>query len=586
MRKFKLLLFATLVAGSANAQYFQHVYGSQRTDVLESGVNANAASPQGHIMAGYTDVTGLNSLMVTRTNLNGIIAAPLPVFNNRYQIFENAVARDAKGRRVVHSPAFGGRISVWGDYGSGAGTTSTRFFYTLLMPNGAPGPIVSYGLPFPVVEAEATSMCNSTSNPANMYVCGFVRLVAGGQRYPVVMCINGANGAIIWANVYQVGNIDWIATDLVESPYSPDVALSGHFTRPGFPSSGCFFMVANGTGAPTPLLVEYGTPFAGNAGGFNSIAIANNPLPTTNGFVLGGFYNNPASGNDDSWALKVSPNGMLVEFSNLIDYTIAGNNNYGNDIIERVNSFGAYEYFLGGYVTNGFFGAEDDVVFKLDFAGNPVGGGQFTYGGPGNERVIQLDQYNVYAPNNNGLSTYGITSGSFAALGVTDFYLVKSYFNGVTRCNFDLQTPPSTPGRGIFQTWTPIVPYSLLQGVLTMNMAPMQDFEICRVAAIAGGSNARLASATQEIMQPGYFPNPVSRDNAIVTVNFGNETVEGVAEVELWNSLGQLCWTKQVSIADGQTNMQVELGNELEGGMYHLIVRQKGTLNNYRILVQ
>ncbi len=582
MKKIRLLLLATLVAGGANAQYFQHVYGSPNREFLESGVNANPASPQGHLMTGYT-FNGTNALMITRTNLNGRIGAPLPAFNNRYQIFENAALVDAKGRRIIHSQAFGGRISVWGDYGYTPGGVSTRFFYTLVAPNGAPGPIWSYALPFPVVEAEATSMYNSTTNPINMFVCGFVRLVAGGQRYPVVMCINGANGAVVWSGVYQVGNMDWIATDLVESPYGPEVALSGHFIRPGAPSSGCFFRVASATGAFIPNVVEYGTPFLPNGGGLNAIDIANNPGAT--GFIMGGFYNNPANATDDSWAINVNANGMGVNFSTLIDYTIAGNNDYGNDIIERLNTAGVYEYYLGGYVANGFFGGEDDVVYKLDFAGNPVAGGQFTYGGPGNERAFQLAQYNVLPVNNNGLSVYGITSGSWALLGATDFYFVKSYFNGVTRCNYDLQTPPAMSGPVVYEWWNANIPYTLNQGALTMNVAPMQDWEICWAPNLVPGNNARVA-ASNTIFQPGYFPNPVSRESGIVTVTFGNEAVEGVAQVELWNSLGQLCWTKQISVADGQSSMQVELGNEIQGGMYHLVVRQGATLNNYRILVQ
>ncbi|CAN5868323.1 hypothetical protein BH11BAC7_BH11BAC7_13180 [soil metagenome] len=586
MKKFRLLVFATLVAGSAGAQYFQHTYGSQRKEVLESGVNTNVISPQGHLMTGYTDLLGPNALVITRTNLNGRMGAPLPTFNNRYQIFENAMLVDAKGRSIVHSTALGGRISVWGDHVSGAagGTVSTKFFYALVTPNGGPAGIWSYALPFPIVEAEATGMCNSITNPVNMFVCGFVRLVAGGQRYPVVMCINGANGAIVWSNVYRCGNIDWIATDVIESPFAPEVALSGHFIRPGAPSSGCFFRVANATGAFIPSIIEYGTPFTPNGGGLNAIDIANNPGP---GFVLGGFYNNPANGTDDSWAINVNATGFVVNFSTLVDYTMPGNNDYGNDVIERLNTTGVYEYYLGGYVANGVFGGEDDVVYKLDFNGIPANpGAQFTYGGPGNERAIQLAQYNGFGVNNNGLSVYGNTVNSWAAPGASDFYFVKSYFNGVTRCNYDLRDVPSMVGPGIIEWWNATMPYSLMQSTLTMNVGSMQDFEICWAPLMAPpGDNTRLAAST-EISQPGYFPNPVSRENGIVTVTFGRETVAGVAQVELWNSLGQICWTKQISVADGQSGMQVELGNELQGGMYHLIVRQNGTLNNYRILVQ
>jgi hypothetical protein len=86
MRKIRLLVCATLVAVGANAQYFQHVYGGPTRDFLESGVNANLASPQGHIMTGYTDIAGINNIMLTRTDLDGRFVFP-PFFNNRYPVF-------------------------------------------------------------------------------------------------------------------------------------------------------------------------------------------------------------------------------------------------------------------------------------------------------------------------------------------------------------------------------------------------------------------------------------------------------------------------------------------------------------------
>src|ERR1044072_8447604 len=103
MKNLKLLALALLLAGSAPAQYFQHVYGSTRAEHLESGVNANlAVAPQGHIMTGYTDIQGPNSLMVTSTDLNGGITAATN-FNNWYRIADPNFPQiiDVKGRRVV-----------------------------------------------------------------------------------------------------------------------------------------------------------------------------------------------------------------------------------------------------------------------------------------------------------------------------------------------------------------------------------------------------------------------------------------------------------------------------------------------------
>jgi hypothetical protein len=594
MKKLRLLLLAALAATGVNAQYFQHTYGGPSMDYLESGINANAASPQGHLMTGYTDITGMNSVLITRTDLDGrIILAP--VFNNQYTIFENSVPVDAKGRRIVHPLAFGGRICVCGDYGYTPGGVSTKFFYGLVSPVGGVGPIWSYQLGIPVAEAEATSMVNSTSNPVNMFICGWVRLVAGGQRYPIVMSINGGNGAVNWALMYQVQNIDWYPEDLIESPYIPstgipDIALTGHFNRPGMSGDGCFFLVSTANGANTSPVVEYGTPFTPNTdGGFNAIDIANNNFgPSAGpGFVMGGYYNNPGSGTNDFWAMKINPTGFTVDFSTLIDYSMGGRDEFGYDIIERLNTMGNYEYYFGGYVRNGYFGGDDNLVYKLDFTGVPVPPlSQWTYGGPGDERCLQLDQYNVWGPNNDGIANFGTTINSFPLPGAMDEYFVKSYFNGVTQCNVDLQDPTWMPGPGIIEWWQPNIPNKLFRGNLTMSPSPMQDWEICWAPNVGGGNNARLAQTATPSEQPGFFPNPVSRNDGLVTVNFGKDIVAGEMQVELRNALGQLCWSKQVTVADGQTSMQLELGTNLNNGMYHITIRQNGTLNNYRILVQ
>src|ERR1044072_432058 len=177
MKNLKLLCLSLLLAGSASAQYFQLCYGSQRTDILESGINivpTQGPNPmQGHILAGYTDFPGINSLAVTGTDMNGKIAGPNG-FNNWYRITEpNQPPLDVKGRRVVQEP--GGRILVFGDYGYNAGSASTKFFYTLLGPNGVPtGVCMSYSLPFAVSDVEATSMTLSTAFASlnYVYVCG------------------------------------------------------------------------------------------------------------------------------------------------------------------------------------------------------------------------------------------------------------------------------------------------------------------------------------------------------------------------------------------------------------------------------
>jgi hypothetical protein len=595
MRKLRLLLFTTFLTVGANAQYFQHVYGEATPDILESGVNANAISPHGHIMTGYSEIDDTNHLSLVRTDLDGRFASP-PTFNNTYRLYEHLQLIDAKGRSVVHLTACDTNISVWGDFGTVAGGVSTKFFYARFTPAGMPVILFSYALPLPfeVVEAEATSMCISTTDPGNVFMCGFVRLVVGGQRYPVVMSVNACTGEINWARVYTIGNnIDWIATDLVESPYLPasgipNVALSGRMTVPLHYESACFFNVSTATGAVSGPLRQYGSQ-GYQPSGFNAIAIASGSMPYYGpGFVFGGYEKDPTSGLDNSWIIKTDPAGTFVNFSRAFDNSIPGNSSCAYDVIERQSTLSSpfnYEYYLGGYVSNGVFGGDDEVVYKVDYSGIPIS--QITFGGPGDERAYQLDQYNGIGPDNDGLSTFGITTGSWAMIGATDFYLGKSYFNGVQtmNCNYHITYPLSALGGRYAGDYAPTIVTQLDTGNLSIDIDTLTNWEVCWDVMDGGGNNSRLSVADQ-LTQPGYFPNPVSHDNAIVTVTFGKEVAEGIATVELWNSLGQLCWTKNVPAAKGQTKMQLELGKELMNGMYYLIVRQSGALHNYRILVQ
>jgi|GEM_PF-1449821 len=595
MKKIKLFLLALLVSGgAAHAQYFQHTYGlPNNQDVLESGVNANlAAGPQGHVMAGYTNsgIAAMNAVMVTRTDLNGNIPAVVPFFNNRYQLFQGGVPQNTQARRLVQHNS--GRILVWGDYSNAAGALSTQFFYLQLNPGGGPVFARRYTLPWGPMEVEATSMCLSPTQLNNFFVCGWAR-DAAGLRYPVVMCLNIATGAIVWSSQYAAPpGSDWTAMDIVESPYPtssgvPDLALVGHLRLPGAPvENGCFFTVSSTTGANTSPINTYGTPVDNS--GLDAIEISANGFGCPPGFVAGGYSFNPATGNNDFWALKFDPPGVAIGFSTLVDYSIVGNNDEAYDIIERFSMVNGFEYYLGGVTANGIFGATDAVVNKLDFSGVPVpAGGEFTYGGPGFESAAQLDQYNGLGPNNDGLSMYGNTMWSFP-LGANDFYLVKAYFNGVTACNYNVVAPPWMPGPMFNGPHPPMIVANLVWANLTINVAPMQDFQICFMPVVGGGSNARIAPDDQSASSlPGteLFPNPVSRDHAVVSLLF-EAPAAGEVQLELWNTIGQLVWKKQAALADGQAQLQVELGDELEAGVYLLKVRHGENVSTHRIAVK
>jgi hypothetical protein len=613
MKKLHLLFAVLLLAGTANAQFFQRVYGTpQSRDVLESGMNydypALPVTQKGYVMAGFTNFnsTGTISPMVTRTFLNGA-----PAFNNTYPLNFYGRAVDAAARRVITYP--NGRIGVIGDWSFQPGAQHTNVFYMLLNPNGGVAGVWAYFFQN-VQSIEATSITPSVapSPQQNAYACGNITDFSG-RRYPFAMCVNAFTGAIVWGHDYAdvgMGSPDWTVEDLIESPYANqytgtlDVALVGrHSLAAGGFGDGHWFTVDALTGGVSSRVYLYGTP--NSEDNFNAITIANNPFPNgVRGFAIAGSstdYTVPAP-NSNMWAIKIGPNGNVVDFSSLMDYSLGNRNDFGFDIVERFSpTLARYQYFVGGDVDQGVHGAQDPVVYKLDDTGNPYAGpgglNQFTFGGGGFDRILQLDYYqNGVLGNNIGLSSFSQTLGSFPILGQNDFYHVKSYFNGITplgavggtgNCNHDEQWMNWLVGPPLLDSTKADTVLGCKQDLLAAQIVPMQNGIICQQNGVAGGDNVRLASpADLGAIGSTLFPNPVSRTNAVVNLAFDVPGYGDAVELELYNSIGQVVMHKRETLGDGQMTLQVNLGDGLSTGVYSLVVRREGELTTHKIAVE
>jgi hypothetical protein len=324
------------------------------------------------------------------------------------------------------------------------------------------------------------------------------------------------------------------------------------------------------------------------------------------GYAIAGYINdlNSPVSTYNMWALKLSPMGQ-VQFSSEMDYSLGNRNDYGYDILERFSPTPGvgYQYFVGGYVDQGIFGQEDEVVYKLDGFGNPYPGpgglNQFTYGGPGFERILQMDYYqNGVGVNNVGLSAFNWTIGSFPALGQFDFYHVKSYFNGVTplgnvgggvgNCNHNQQYMNWTFGPPLLDSTKGDTVFRPKRDSLSWQILPMQNAIIClQNNPIPGGSNVRLANPGDfGVSNSSLYPNPVSISNPLVTLTFDVPGVNDAVDIELYNALGQLVMHKQETLGDGQTQLEVNLGTGLSAGVYSLVIRRDGEVNTHKISVQ
>jgi hypothetical protein len=619
MKQLYVTLFALLTASVGNAQYFQKVYGATNTrEVLESGTNYNGGisiSTKGFVMAGHTpagSTVGTSSVMLTRTDLAGF-----PVFNNRVALLSQFTQQQlsAKAKKVISLA--NGQIAVFGDYNNGlstsVGSVSNQFFLMLTDAAGNPLYVRTYNIGTLPFQAEATSIVQSSSNPGVLFACGYT---AGGHgsKQPVVMSIDAASGFLNWGHTYvdiSGGAFEWTHEDLVESPYpnpstaQTDIALVGRYVlNQGDIGQGSFCTVDVATGFPSSNIHQYGSPFSD--GGFNAITIANNPDYGPPGFAIAGytmasFFNQTTSPSTyNVWALKIDPTGGGLYFSTELDYSAGDRNEYGYDIVERVNILGEYEYYVGGYVDLGYFGNEDEVVYKLNYYGYPVStGSEFTYGGPGDERVLQLDYYNYGVPTNNvGLSMFNYSSGSFPTLGQGDFYHVRSYFNGVTACNFILDHARFFYGPGFYNDAKQDIDQSNSERQRSLDwlVTSMQDALICTASNVPGGANTRLGengedeadAAVAVITGSNVFPNPVSLDNPVVSIQFDAAGTGENIQVEIMNALGQICMKSSQTLGDGQTQLRVNLNENglLNAGVYIVVIYRGTEVFTHNVSVQ
>jgi hypothetical protein len=590
MKNLRFTLFAVLIASAANAQFFQRLYGaSSSSEVLESGSNYNAGfalSQKGYVMAGHTSAgsaNGISSVALTRTNLGG-----LPFFNNRISLFnQSGLQVSARAKKVI--TLANGQIATFGDYNDGAfpASISNRFFLMLTDASGNPLYVRNYFIGSAPPQVEATSIVQSPTDPNILYVCGYV-VDFDGSKDPFVMSVQAGTGSPNWGFTYidvSSNAFEWTAEDLLESPYlnpstgQTELAVVGRYVSyPGNPGQGSFTKLDAATGIPTDYIYQYGDP--SNDAGFTAIKVANNTFNGTNGYVMAGFSVSSAfSSTYDAWAIKIDQTATVVEFSNTFDYSAGFQNDFAFDIIERANVTGLYEYYLGGYVSNGYFGNEDEVVYKLDYSGLPVANGsEFTYGGQGNDRVL-------------GLSMFNTTSGSFTNLGLSDFHHVRSYFNGLTACNFIIADANFFFGPGLYNIqkldiWDGVRSRSLLWTNTTL-----QNALICTATSVPGGANTRLGADGQDeeaTVGTSLYPNPVSLDNPVLTFRFDNAGTGEDIDIEVMNSLGQLCMQTKETLGDGQTQLQLNIGANglLSKGIYLVVIHRGSEVFTHKVTVQ
>ena len=574
----KLLLIVLALTGlTANAQYFHHIYGTTDGQKLSDGINTNVQG-LGHFMVGYA---GQNGLSVSRTDITGNVPGA-PYFNNWYQIsspVSGAVVYVNESRAFEFDNGAGfGIIGQYQDLSNPSAYTGV-FFLQL----DAVGNVLNIFTYVPVGGGVAVDVVNVGGLHESIFTGGNEVFVSGtttdatSRLDPFALMIDVNTGALIWSGVYDLampsGNpgINF-GRDISCSPYSPtgvkEVVLTGSVLDAN--GSGTFdgftLRLDANSGAPITGSADiYGTAASNEE--FYSISIANSTAGGSDGFVLGGFTD--ANGSADFWVMKTDQT-LTTLWANAYDYNGSPNAaNYCNDVIERLNTAGNYEYYAAGYVFTGVFGSYDMLLIKTDDLGNGVALGEATYGDARTDYGIAIDQYN--GTGADGISFFGFREGAAPPIinGNYDMYLVKAYFNGETPCNQKIHDVLTSPGPKIY-TNSAATHVDKLQAYTNFNWttAKAYDKTVCYATTIAGGSNARVAPAQNSDKQATVLPNPMQAGASSIEISV-ESPVATTAQVAIYDMLGRQYYNGTVQLQKGANALPIDISSaNMAAGTY------------------
>jgi hypothetical protein len=491
----KVCLFALLALTGAmpgQAQVFEHLYGSVKSDLLHDGHTTALGGVNGHFLAALHSATPA-LFSATRTSTGGT-----PSFNNLYQLSDVTIP-PGSGLRIqeVRSSeiANGSGYGLAGAYVNGSSTNRIGVFYQKLDQNGnlVAGTASGYFMtssPGTYSDVHVKKIISSQRNPDDLYILGALNEAAGGYSRVFVLRIN-QNGGLTWSRVYRldfsVATSSDIPFDIVESKQKRNnvfelIVVGGHTKTNGGPSDGFLLRIDEVSGNMLNPVQFYGA--AATSEGFTCIKTAANTLvdPAGAGYVIGGTSSGTTP-SPDFWFAAVNQAGT-VSWTKTFNYNgVPGSvsNDYCQDLIEYRNGGGAYEYYLAGYTSNGLFGSDDMMVIHTDQNGNALANGQFTYGTADLQRCVRIDEDKT--AGKEGIALYGYNfrvPQPPSPLGGIDECVIKVPFNGSLPCDNDLRNAIQAIGPGFLTTknndnlsgFTRYTMYSKIAGTLN-------DLEVC-----------------------------------------------------------------------------------------------------------
>ncbi len=176
-----------------------------------------------------------------------------------------------------------------------------------------------------------------------------------------------------WTVTYNLIHPDYpttddMAWDVMESLYSPEVLVVGSVKDLFGKPADAFVLRLKSTSGAFGAIRYYGDPNTEDE--FRSINHSFAPVGGTKGYIVGGSTQANGGGDYNFWTMRLDPT-INPQWSTIHDYNGVGYspNNYCNMVIERLNTFGKYEFYAVGRTDDGVFGGQDVQVVKTDVNG-------------------------------------------------------------------------------------------------------------------------------------------------------------------------------------------------------------------------
>lgn len=580
MKKLIILLFV-LCSWQARSQYYQHTYGNTAAAVSAERNRQHipsTASGSGYVMVGLSDLgTAFTTLSVNviRTDDNGKVPGAAPYFNNAYVFSDpiTGVVYNARATSVAELPNGGtpeyavvGTVLV-------DPTVGPEVFYLRL---DASGTVLLQRRYYLSGYIHRTTKMKTDAAGNTLYITGTCSAAGGGGTQDVfVFSIDAATTAVNWGKRYDVietgtGNsLNDVGMDLIENPYTANELLVV-----GNASDQALILrldATNGNAATTNPCMRYIIDAAHSNHVFTSIKTSANPLVTSNdAFIIGGNANN--GGVTEVWTVLTDQLGNMGGWSTY-HASSSGNSISCQEVIERQNTSGAYEYYTVGTINQS--GTDDDVVvLKIDNTGNTVANGEFWYGTSSEiERGLS-----IVASNTGGFNVSGnYISGS----GDEEQLQVNAYFSGETGCNYTISTPTSTAAGSLtdhsFNDFG-----SPLDDNFAVSVSSLTNNQICYATSVFGGSNARSAF-TGPVLQFSIANNGrIAEGNNAIEV-FTENPLQPDWQVQLMDVLGREI--KTVCQAHTGNHLSISAGH-LPRGLYYLNISSGGQRQAKTLLIR